>query len=66
MDNNIQYTLKELRARANETQSQTAEAIGVSVQTYCTWEKNLSNVSVSKVCALAKHFNVALSQIFLG
>lgn len=61
-----QFTLKELRARKKETQSQTAEAVGVTVQTYCAWEKNISNVSVSKVNALAKHFGVKLSEIFLN
>ena len=35
----MQFTLKELRARKNETQAQTAEALGVSVQTYNAWEK---------------------------
>lgn len=34
-----QYTLKELRARKNETQEQTAMALGVSTQTYNAWEK---------------------------
>lgn len=62
----IQYSIKELRTRKNETQAQTAEAVGVSVQTYCAWEKDISKVAVSKVIALAKHFGVPLSQIFLG
>lgn len=62
----MQFTLKELRARKNETQVQTAEALGVSVQTYNAWEKDISNVSVSKVNAVAKHFGVTLSQIYLG
>ena len=62
----MQFTLKELRARKNETQVQTAEALGVSVQTYNAWEKDISNVAVSKVNAVARHFGVKLSQIFLG
>ena len=62
----MQFTLKELRARKKETQAQTAEALGVSVQTYNAWEKDISNVSVSKVNAVARHFGVTLSQIFLG
>lgn len=62
----MQFTLKELRARKNETQMQTAEALGVSVQTYNAWEKDISNVAVSKVNAVARHFGVTLSQIFLG
>ncbi len=60
------YTLKELRARKNETQAETAAAVGVSVQTYNAWEKNIANVAVSKVNALAKHFGVSINDIFLG
>ena len=62
----MQFTLKELRARKNETQEQVAKAIGVSLQTYNSWEKSISNVAVSKVNALAKHFGVKLTQIFLN
>lgn len=62
---NVQYTLKELRARKNETQKQTAIAVGVSTQTYNSWERNISKVSVSKVNALAKHFGVKITDIFL-
>ncbi len=62
----MQFTLKELRARKRETQEQTAAAIGVSTQTYNAWEKSISNVSVSKVNALAKHFGVKLNEIFLN
>lgn len=59
----MQYSIKELRARKNETQAETAKAIGVSTTTYVAWEKSLSNVSISKVAALAKHFDVAISEI---
>lgn len=59
------YTLKELRARKNETQAETAAAVGVSVQTYNAWEKNIANVAVSEVNALAKHFGVSINDIFL-
>ena len=58
-----QYTLKELRARKNETQQQTAEALGISPQTYNAWEKDISNVGISKVLALADHFGVKLDEI---
>lgn len=60
---NMRFSLKELRARKNETQPETASAIGISTQTYCAWEKNLSNVSISKVAALCKHFGVTLDEI---
>lgn len=59
----MQYSIKELRARKNETQAETAKAIGISTTTYVAWEKSLSNVSISKVAALAKHFGVAISEI---
>lgn len=59
----MQYSLKELRARKSETQSQVAEAVGVSVATYNAWEQDISNVAISKVMKLAEHFDVALSEI---
>lgn len=58
-----QFSVKELRARKNETQKQVADAVGVSTQTYCAWEKDISNVAVSKVKALANHFGVKINQI---
>lgn len=60
----MQYTLKELRARKNVTQAEVATAIGVSAQTYNAWEKDISNVSIIKVAALAKYFGVKLGDIF--
>lgn len=61
----MQFSVKELRARKDETQEQVANAIGISPQTYCLWEKDISNVAVSKVRALAEHFGVTLNQIKL-
>lgn len=59
-----QYTLKELRARKNKTQEQVAHDLGISTQTYNAWEKDISNVAVSKVQALAIYFGVGLGDIF--
>lgn len=58
------YTLKELRARKNWTQKETASRLGVSEQTYNAWERDISGVAVSKVNAVAKLFGVKLGQIF--
>lgn len=59
-----QYTIKELRARKNVTQEKVAEAVGVSPQTYCSWERgDISAVAISKVLALAEYFGVELSEI---
>lgn len=66
MENEKKYSLKELRARKNETQEDVAKALGISVQTYNAWEKSISNVGVSKVLALANHFGVNLTEIFLN
>lgn len=60
------YTLKELRARKNLTQSEVAEDLGISCQTYNAWEKDISKVAVGKVQALASYFGVALGQIIFS
>lgn len=62
-EQNRQYSLKELRARKNETQAQTAAALGVTVQTYNAWEKKLINVAIGKVYKVASHFGVAITEI---
>lgn len=59
----MQYSLKELRARKNWTQRQTAEKLGISVQTYNAWEKDISRVAVGKVISAAELFGVKLSEI---
>jgi len=59
----MQFSLKELRARKNETQAQVAEAVDVSVATYNAWEQDISNVAIGKVIKLAKHFGVQLNEI---
>ena len=57
------YSLKELRARKGETQAQTANSLGISTQTYCAWEKDISRVSVGKLIAVARHFGVGIDEI---
>lgn len=59
----MKYSLKELRARKNETQAMVAEALGISNQTYCAWEKDVSKVAMGKVIKLAKYFDVSLDDI---
>lgn len=66
MSEDMQFSLKELRARKKKTQKQVAEELGISTQTYCAWEKNIANVAVSKVQAIANYYGVRLTQIFLG
>lgn len=60
----MKYTVKELRARKNETQKEVAENLGISTQTYNAWEQDISNVAISKVHALAEYFGVKIGDIF--
>lgn len=60
----MKYSLKELRVRKGETQSETAANLGVSLTTYNAWENNISNLKVSRVQALADYFGVRLGDIF--
>lgn len=59
----MRYSLKELRARKNWTQKETAERMGISVQTYNAWEKDVSRVAVVKVMKLAEVFDVDINEI---
>lgn len=59
----MQYSLKELRARKNWTQKETAKRLGISVQTYNAWERDISKVAVGKVIAVADLFEVNLSDL---
>ncbi len=65
MERPTTFSLKELRARQNLTQKQVAIGLGVSVQTYNAWEKDISNVAVSKVQAVANYYGVSLGEISL-
>ncbi len=60
-----QYSLRELRARKKVTQREVALAIGISLPTYGSWEKNLLNVPVGKLVMLAEYFGVTVGEIKL-
>lgn len=57
------FSLKELRARKDKTQAEVAADLGISSQTYNAWERDLSNVGISKVQMIADYFGVAIGQI---
>lgn len=59
----MQFTPKELRARTGESQRDIAKVLGISYQTYCSWENNLAKVPIGKVATLCEHFNIKLSEI---
>lgn len=62
----MQYTLKELRARKNWTQQETAERLGISTQTYNSWEADFGKVKIRAASNVARLFGVKLDQIKLN
>jgi transcriptional regulator with XRE-family HTH domain len=65
MTNKKHYSVYELRMARNLTQKQVANDLGVSLTTYRQWEKDLSDVSISKVVALANYYDVRVGQFLL-
>ena len=61
----MQFTLKELRARKDESQQETAKGLGVSTPTYCAWEKSILNIPIKNLFVLSDYFNVAIEEIKL-
>lgn len=61
----LKKSLKELRARFDETQEETAEALGVSPQTYSAWERNPGMIKLGNLKKIQQHFNVSLDEIRL-
>ena len=59
----VTYSLRELRARKQKSQRQVAEDLGISTATYCAWEKDISNVAISKVQAVADYYGVTIGEI---
>jgi transcriptional regulator with XRE-family HTH domain len=59
----VRYTLRELRARKNKTQEEVAKSLGIATQTYNAWERDISNVGISKVYAVASYFGVKIDEI---
>lgn len=58
------YSLKELRARKNETQAEAAKAFGVSTQTYCAWEKRgIAHIKSGMAYKIAEHYGVTLDEL---
>lgn len=58
------YSLKELRARKGLSQSETAEKLGVSAQTYNAWEADFGMVKVRNAVKVANLFGVKVDDIF--
>lgn len=57
------FSLKELRARKKVNQTEVAKAIGVSLSTYFSWEKDMNGMPVKKLISLAEYFNVDIKNL---
>ncbi len=57
------YSLRAIRVNANETQEQTAKAIGVSVETWANYEKGITFPDVPVLKRIEKHFNISYNDI---
>ena len=62
----MQYTLKELRARKGMNQSEVAKELGVSVQTYGTWEADFGIVKTRNAVKVARFFGVKVDDIYFN
>lgn len=63
MGEEMKYSVIELRKANHLTQKQVASDFGISLTTYRHWEKNISELGVSKAVALAEYFGVHLGQL---
>jgi len=59
------YSLKELRARKNWTQAETAEKLKISVQSYNAWESDFGKVKARDGRRIANLFDVKIEEFFL-
>ena len=59
-------TLEELRFKKRMTQEQVAKEIGISTQTYNSWEKDFGKVKIRNAQKIANFYGVKLDEIFFA
>jgi len=57
-------TIRELRARHKMSQEEAAKKIGVSTQTYNSWENDFGKVKIRFASKVAELYKVKLDDIF--
>ena len=60
----MSYTLRQARMLADKSQIQSANAIGVCLQTYRKLEKNPEQATIAQAKALSSFFGVPYDSIF--
>lgn len=58
-----QYSLKELRARNHLTQSEVAKILGISRETYNSWEADFGKVRIGAASSVADLLGVKIDEI---
>lgn len=59
----MKYSLKAIRVNHNETQEQSAKAVGISVETWQNYEKGITFPDVPILKKIEKHFSVSYDDI---
>ncbi len=60
------HTIKDLRVRANMSQTTAAERLGISEPTLRKWEDDSSRISFKDMQRIADLYNIPLDYIFFG
>lgn len=59
----IKYTLRAIRVNHNETQEDTARAVGVSVDTWANYEKGNTYPDIPILIKILNHFQITFDEI---
>lgn len=59
-------TMKMARVGANLTQQETADKMGIHVQTYAKMEKNPDEISIKDATLFSKIVGIPITEIFFG
>lgn len=60
------HTIRDLRIRANMSQSSAAKALGISEPTLRKWENDSSSLTFRDMQRIAELYNIPLDYIFFG
>lgn len=66
MSNDMKKNIKAYRSFLGLKQKDMAEKIGISVQSYISWENNPEKLNLKKLSLLADIFGCKVEDIFLG
>lgn len=59
----MKTTLRDLRVAAKKSLSETAEILGVEMQTVCRYEQGTRRINIEQVCPLAKLYDCSAEEV---